>query len=66
MQEHALDDGTYISSMATRGHLGGLSVAAPQALRVFDAAGFDVVLVETVGVGQCEVDVAAARTSRWC
>ena len=58
MQEHALDDGTYIRSMATRGHLGGLSVAAPQALRVFDAAGFDVVLVETVGVGQSEVEIA--------
>ena len=58
MQEHALDTGTYIRSMATRGHLGGLSVAAPQALRVFDAAGFDVVLVETVGVGQSEVEIA--------
>jgi LAO/AO transport system kinase len=46
--------------MATRGHLGGLSVAAPQALRVFDAAGCDTVLVETVGVGQSEVEIAAA------
>lgn len=59
MQSHALDPGVYIRSMATRGHLGGLAVAAPQALRVFDAAGFDVVLLETVGVGQSEIEVAA-------
>ncbi len=59
MQAHALDDGVYIRSMASRGHLGGLSVVAPQALRVFDAAGVDVVLVETVGVGQSEVEVAS-------
>ncbi|WP_066373325.1 methylmalonyl Co-A mutase-associated GTPase MeaB [Herbidospora mongoliensis] len=59
MQDHALDDGVYIRSMATRGHLGGLSWAVPQALRVLDAAGFDVVLIETVGVGQAEVDVRA-------
>jgi LAO/AO transport system kinase len=59
MQHHALDPSVYIRSMATRGHLGGLSVAAPAALRVFDAAGFDTVLVETVGVGQSEVEVAA-------
>nr|WP_284291561.1 methylmalonyl Co-A mutase-associated GTPase MeaB [Angustibacter aerolatus] len=59
MQDHALDPGVYIRSMATRGHLGGLSWAAPQALRVLDAAGCDVVLVETVGVGQSEVEVAA-------
>ncbi len=58
MQEHALDGGVFIRSMATRGHLGGLSWAAPQAIRVLDAAGFDDVLVETVGVGQSEVDVA--------
>ncbi|MET0820899.1 MAG: methylmalonyl Co-A mutase-associated GTPase MeaB [Aeromicrobium sp.] len=58
MQDHALDDGVYIRSMASRGHLGGLSATAPQALRVLDAAGCDVVLVETVGVGQSEVDVA--------
>ncbi|GAA1436636.1 methylmalonyl Co-A mutase-associated GTPase MeaB [Microlunatus lacustris] len=60
MQEHALDDEVLIRSMATRGHLGGLAVAAPQALRVFDAAGCATVVVETVGVGQSEVDVAAA------
>jgi LAO/AO transport system kinase len=58
MQEHALDPGVFIRSMATRGHLGGLAVAAPQAIRVLDAAGFDTVLVETVGVGQSEVEVA--------
>ncbi len=58
MQQHALDDGVFIRSMATRGHLGGLAVAAPQAIRVLDAAGFDLVLVETVGVGQSEVEVA--------
>jgi LAO/AO transport system kinase len=60
MQAHAVDGEVFIRSMATRGHLGGLSVAAPQALRVFDAAGCDTVLVETVGVGQSEVEVAAA------
>ena len=58
MQDVALDKGVYIRSMATRGHLGGLSGATPQALRVLDAAGCDVVLVETVGVGQSEVEVA--------
>jgi LAO/AO transport system kinase len=59
MQDHATDPGVYIRSMATRGHLGGLAWAAPQAIRVLDAAGCDVVLVETVGVGQSEVEVAA-------
>ncbi len=58
MQDHATDDGVYIRSMASRGHLGGLSVGAPQALRVLDAAGCDVVLVETVGVGQSEVEIS--------
>jgi LAO/AO transport system kinase len=58
MQDHALDPEVYIRSMASRGHLGGLSWATPQALRVLDAAGCDVVLVETVGVGQSEVEVA--------
>jgi LAO/AO transport system kinase len=58
MQEHALDRDVYIRSMATRGHLGGLAVATPQALRAFDAAGFDTVVVETVGVGQSELEVA--------
>jgi LAO/AO transport system kinase len=59
MQDHALDGDVYIRSMATRGHLGGLSWSTPQALRVLDAAGCDVILVETVGVGQSEVEVAA-------
>jgi LAO/AO transport system kinase len=58
MQEHALDRDVYIRSMATRGHLGGLAVATPQALRAFDAAGFGTVVVETVGVGQSELEVA--------
>ncbi len=58
MQDHATDPDVYIRSMASRGHLGGLSWATPQALRVLDAAGCDVVLVETVGVGQSEVEVA--------
>lgn len=60
MTEHASDRGVYIRSMASRGHLGGLSWSTPQALRVVDAAGFDVVLVETVGVGQSEVEIARA------
>ncbi len=58
MQDHALDPEVYIRSMASRGHLGGLSWSTPQAIRVLDAAGCDVVLVETVGVGQSEVEVA--------
>jgi LAO/AO transport system kinase len=58
MQDHATDPGVYIRSMASRGHLGGLSWTTPQALRVLDAAGCDVVLVETVGVGQSEVEIA--------
>ena len=60
MQRHATDPDVFIRSMASRGHLGGLSAAAPQALRVFDTAGFDIVLVETVGVGQSEVEIASA------
>ncbi len=60
MQSHALDDKVFIRSMATRGHLGGLSVAVPDAVRVLSAVGVPVVLVETVGVGQQEVAVAAA------
>lgn len=58
MSDHALDPDVYIRSMASRGHLGGVSWATPQALRVLDAAGCDVVIVETVGVGQSEVDIA--------
>ncbi|GAB3259808.1 methylmalonyl Co-A mutase-associated GTPase MeaB [Alteromonas gracilis] len=58
MQDHALDPEVYIRSMASRGHLGGLSWSTPQALRVLDAAGCEVILVETVGVGQSEVEIA--------
>ncbi|WP_328529302.1 methylmalonyl Co-A mutase-associated GTPase MeaB [Nocardioides sp. NBC_00368] len=58
MTDHATDPGVFIRSMASRGHLGGLAWSAPQAIRVLDAAGFDVVLVETVGVGQSEVEIA--------
>jgi LAO/AO transport system kinase len=57
MQDHALDDQVFIRSMATRGHLGGLALATPQAIRVLDAAGAPTVLLETVGVGQVEVEV---------
>ena len=60
MQEHATDPTVFIRSMATRGHLGGLSLAVPDAIRTLGAAGMPVVLVETVGVGQMEVDVARA------
>jgi LAO/AO transport system kinase len=59
MQDHAGDSGVYIRSMASRGHLGGLAWATPQALRVLDAAGCEVVLIETVGVGQSELEVAS-------
>jgi LAO/AO transport system kinase len=58
MQDHATDPEVYIRSMASRGHLGGLAWATPQALRVLDAAGCDVIVVETVGVGQSEVEIA--------
>jgi LAO/AO transport system kinase len=58
MQDHATDPGVYIRSMSSRGHLGGLAAATPQAVRVLDGAGCDVVLIETVGVGQAEVEVA--------
>ncbi len=57
MQDHVEDDGVYIRSMASRGHLGGLAVAAGATIDVLSKAGFDYVLVETVGVGQSEVEV---------
>jgi len=60
MQDHATDEGVFIRSMATRGHLGGLALATPQAVRVLDAAGKPWVIVETVGVGQVEVEIAGA------
>jgi GTPase len=72
MQRHATDDGVFIRSMASRGHLGGLALAAPQAVRAMDAFGYRWVLLETVGVGQVEVEVAGASdttivvvTPRW-
>ncbi|HEY5049694.1 MAG TPA: methylmalonyl Co-A mutase-associated GTPase MeaB [Acidothermaceae bacterium] len=59
MQTHATDSDVFIRSMASRGQLGGLAASTPQAVRVLEATGFDLVLVETVGVGQAEVDIAA-------
>ena len=63
MQEHATDEGIYIRSMASRGHLGGLAASTPQAVRVLDAAGFDLIIIETVGVGQAEVAIASLADS---
>jgi LAO/AO transport system kinase len=60
MQQHVLDPTVFIRSMATRGHLGGLALAVPDAVRVLGAAGLPMVIVETVGVGQMEVEVASA------
>jgi LAO/AO transport system kinase len=59
LQAHALDPGVFVRSMATRGQLGGLAWSTPQALRILDAAAFDVILVETAGVGRAEVEVAS-------
>ena len=58
MQDHATDPGVFIRSMATRGHLGGLSLSTPEAIRLLDAVGREWILVETVGVGQVEVEIA--------
>jgi LAO/AO transport system kinase len=63
MQEHAADDAVFIRSMASRGHLGGLAASTPQAIRVLDAAGFELVIIETVGVGQAEVAIASLADS---
>jgi LAO/AO transport system kinase len=60
MQAHATDPSVFIRSMATRGHLGGMALAAPEAIRILDASGKDLVIVETVGVGQAEVEIATA------
>jgi len=60
MQSHALDPDVFIRSMATRGHLGGISLATPEAVRVLDAVGKDIVIIETVGVGQAEVEITDA------
>jgi LAO/AO transport system kinase len=57
MQERAVDPGVFIRSLATRGHLGGLSLATRDVVRVMDAAGFEIIIVETVGTGQSEVDI---------
>jgi LAO/AO transport system kinase len=58
MQDHAGDPGVFIRSMATRGHRGGLTETCPHVIRVLDAAGYEVILVETVGVGQNEIEIA--------
>ncbi|MFP4601160.1 MAG: ArgK/MeaB family GTPase, partial [Persicimonas sp.] len=58
MQQHALDEGVFIRSVATRGNLGGLSRSTPAMVQILDAMGFDIIIIETVGVGQDEVDVA--------
>jgi LAO/AO transport system kinase len=63
MQDHAVDPGVFIRSMATRGHLGGLALATPQAVRVLDAAGKQWIVIETVGVGQVEVEIAGHADS---
>jgi LAO/AO transport system kinase len=63
MQDHATDRDVFIRSMASRGHLGGLAAATGQAVRVLDAAGFEVILIETVGVGQAEVEIASLADS---
>jgi LAO/AO transport system kinase len=60
MQDHAIDPDVFIRSMATRGHLGGISLATPEATRVLDASGKDTVIIETVGVGQAEVEITDA------
>lgn len=60
MQDHATDPGVFIRSLATRGHLGGLTLAVPEVVRVLDATGVPWIVVETVGVGQVEVDIARA------
>ena len=60
MVDHAEDAGVFVRSMATRGHLGGLALAVPEVVRVLDAAGFGEILVETVGVGQSEVEIAGS------
>ncbi len=60
MQSHALDPDVFIRSMATRGHLGGISLATPEAMRVLEASGKDIVVIETVGVGQAEVEITDA------
>ncbi|MBW1834120.1 MAG: methylmalonyl Co-A mutase-associated GTPase MeaB, partial [Deltaproteobacteria bacterium] len=57
MQKHSTDEGVYIRSMASRGHLGGVSVATGDAVKILDAAGYDTIIIETIGVGQTEVEI---------
>ena len=57
MQKHSIDSGVFIRSMASRGHLGGIAGATSDAIKVFDAAGYDTIIIETIGVGQTEVDI---------
>ncbi len=57
MQKHAVDPGVFIRSMASRGHLGGVSGAAGDVIKILDAAGFDLIIIETIGVGQTEIDI---------
>lgn len=64
MQRHALDPGVFIRSLASRGHLGGLSRSTGEIVAVLDAIGFDVILIETVGVGQGEVDVVSQADTK--
>jgi LAO/AO transport system kinase len=64
MQRHALDDGVFIRSLAARGHLGGLSRSTGEIVAVLDAMGFDIVIIETVGVGQGEIDVVAQADTK--
>lgn len=64
MQRHALDEGVFIRSLASRGHLGGLSRSTGEVVAVLDAMGFDIVIIETVGVGQGEVDVVALADTK--
>jgi LAO/AO transport system kinase len=63
MQDHATDEAVFIRSMASRGHVGGLAAATPQAIRVLDAAGFELIIIETVGVGQAEIAIASLADS---
>jgi len=64
MQRHALDPGVFIRSLASRGHLGGLSRSTGEVVAVLDAVGFDIILIETVGVGQGEVDVVSQADTK--
>jgi len=60
MQDHSTDENVFIRSLATRGHLGGISPATSDAVKILDAAGFEIILLETVGVGQAEIEIVEA------